>query len=317
MLRGSLPDIQSLLDLVFQGREEMAALRTGPAVAGAARQPPVTMTAAPVTMTAAPVTMTAAPVTMTSAPVTYATPGATASGQSVTYTGAPVTYAAGAPVTAGRGACGATGATPGPMMATGAPVTYGTPGVGQARVTAAQGSAQLRGGDLFDALDTNGDGVLSREEMAAMQANRPAPGVSFGGAVTYAGWEGYRFQPSALSQDLHWPEVAWLLAGEVATPRGTKGCRIGFKLICLDFPACRTTWQRKQDRKKASRSQICWDLRRDVLRSLRTFKLNSVRSELNRTSKIDSLENEVCFFTSYRYLEQVLEKWYETGPQPF
>lgn len=187
MLRGSLPDIQSLLDLVFQGREEMAALRTGPAVAGAARQPPVTMTAAPVTMTAAPVTMTAAPVTMTSAPVTYATPGATASGQSVTYTGAPVTYAAGAPVTAGRGACGATGATPGPMMATGAPVTYGTPGVGQARVTAAQGSAQLRGGDLFDALDTNGDGVLSREEMAAMQANRPAPGVSFGGAVTYAG----------------------------------------------------------------------------------------------------------------------------------
>ena len=23
--------------------------------------------------------------------------------------------------------------------------------------------------------------------------------------------------------------------------------------------------------------------------------------------------SEVCFFTSYRYLEQVLEKWYETG----
>ena len=175
MLRGSLRDIHSLLNLVFQGREEMAALRTGPAVAGAARQPPVTMTAAPVTMT--------------TAPVTYAAPGPPASGQSqVFYTGAPVTYAAGAPVTAGRGAFGATGATPaGPMIATGAPVTYGAPGVGQARVTSAQGSAQLRGGDLFDALDTNGDGVLSREEMAALQANRPGQGVSFGGAVTYAG----------------------------------------------------------------------------------------------------------------------------------
>ena len=138
------------------GREEMAALRTGPSTQGMR-----------------------APVTM-AAPMTYAGPvGAPAMGQ-VTYTAPPV-YAhpmAVGPVTR----------APGP------PVTYGAACGSGARVTYGQGcqgcqgsSASMRGGDLFSALDTNGDGVLSREEMAALQpAPRPAQGVSFGGAVTYA-----------------------------------------------------------------------------------------------------------------------------------
>ena len=135
----------------------MAALRTGPSTQG--MRAPVTM-AAPMAYAGA----VGAPAAM--GQVTYTAPPVYAHPMAM----GPVTRAPGPPVTYGA-ACGS-----------GAWVTYGQGCQG------CQGSsASMRGGDLFSALDTNGDGVLSREEMAALQpAPRPAQGVSFGGAVTYA-----------------------------------------------------------------------------------------------------------------------------------